>query len=251
MIPKAALPNAMTAGNVLLGFLSLLISVETYLHPGDNAQVMYETACWLILWATLLDVLDGKVAKLTGSTSAFGMKLDTFADAVTFGLAPAGLLACTLLTPQQGLGSFGWIACGLYFTAATFRLARYNVLTLEESFGFVGLPTPTAAMICVGLFLTRHNYPVPAAWVLALVLVVAAAMVSPFRYPALKGLAPAEKKFVGGLLACMALGSLLFGPALVILVVFGSFTFSWGLAWIPLRHLWIPAAGSKRQRSHR
>ncbi len=240
----AWLPNAFTAANVALGFLSIIVCVDAVLRPQAPAPGQppaFDTACWLILWATIFDVLDGKVAKLTGSTSDFGMRLDTFADATTFGLAPAVLIFCTLLSPERLAAPLGWLACAAYFTAAIFRLARYNVLTGgEPSFGFVGLPTPAAALISVSLYLSTRDQPLPAPWVALLMLLIGVVMVSPLRYPAFKGLFPIERNIVMAILASMALFSIIFGPARVLLAYWGSFALVWGYLWVPTRHRWVP-----------
>jgi CDP-diacylglycerol--serine O-phosphatidyltransferase len=238
------LPNSFTAMNVLLGFLSILVSVNASLRPQASqpgSPTPYDTACWLIIWATLFDVLDGKLAKLTGTSSEFGMRLDTFADATTFGLAPAVLIYCAFLSPSQMIQPMGWVACGCYFTSAVFRLARYNVLTTTgPQFGFVGVPTPTAALISVSLYLSHWDLGIPAWAVACGMVLIALAMVSPLRYPAFKGLYRVEKLLVLLLLACMALGTAFFGPAKVLFVTFGSFALLWGPLWVPTRKYWNP-----------
>ena len=238
------LPNAFTAMNVLLGFLSILVSVNASLRPEPLLPGMptpYDTACWLIIWATLFDVLDGKLAKLTGTSSDFGMRLDTFADATTFGLAPAVLVYCAFLSPSQLAAPLGWIACGCYFTAAVFRLARYNVQTAgPPRFGFVGVPTPTAALISVSLYLSTRDANPPVWMVAGMMVLIAAVMVSPIRYPAFKGLLRREKILVVVVLGSMALLTAFLGPAKVLLIYFGSFALLWGPLWVPTRALWNP-----------
>jgi CDP-diacylglycerol--serine O-phosphatidyltransferase len=243
------LPNSFTAMNVLLGFLSILTSVNASMRPeavAPGSPTAYDTACWLIIWATLFDVLDGKLAKLTGSSSDFGFRLDTFADATTFGLAPAVLIYCAFLPASKIPAPWGWVASSLYFTAAVFRLARYNVISSASGFGFTGLPTPAAALIAVSLYLsTSQSEPNP--WLVAALMAgIAVAMVGRIRYPAFKGLYPREKAVVLGILLCMAAGAFFFGPARVLLVTFGSFALLWGPLWVPTRRSWVPELkGSK------
>lgn len=231
---------------MLLGFLSILVSVNAFLRPEATLlgePTAYDTACWLILWATIFDVVDGKVAKLTGTSSDFGMRLDTFADATTFGLAPAVLIFCTFLSPQRMMPPLGWIACGCYFTAAVFRLARYNVQSLAgPGFGFVGLPTPSAALILVSGYLVCSSFDAPwlARAVAGVTVLIALVMVSPIRYPALKGLYPLEKKLIFVLLISAAVFTCFVGPAEVMLIYFGSFVLIWGPWWIPTRRFWVP-----------
>src|SRR6185503_9068662 len=114
------------------------------------------------------------IAKLTGTSSEFGMRLDTFADATTFGLAPAVLAYCAFLAPPGMMAPLGWVACGFYFTAAVFRLARYNVQSSSgHRFGFTGLPTPAAALIVVSLYLSTRQAAVPSWGVAALLALIA------------------------------------------------------------------------------
>ena len=225
------------------------MSVNASLRPVSvigSEPAAYDTACWLIIWATLFDVLDGKLAKLTGTSSDFGMRLDTFADATTFGLAPAVLIYCAFLSPTQMASPWGWIAAGCYFTSAVFRLARYNVIsTRAASFGFVGVPTPTAALIAVSLYLSHWGESLPATIVALIMLLIAVTMVSPLRYPAFKGLYPVEKKIILALLTSMAAATCFVGPAKVLLVTFGSFALFWGPLWVPTRKLWNPELRSK------
>lgn len=241
----AWVPNAVTSGNLLLGFFSILISLRS-LHEGEGPQSLgFATACWLILWATIGDVLDGKLAKLLKASSDFGMRLDTFADAVTFGLAPAVLLYAAFLR-DAGSSIYVALAPSAYFLAACFRLARYNVQTGEQPrFGFTGVPTPTAAIIAATLYLSTRDAPWPPAWVAALTGLLAVAMVSPLRYPALKGLKPRETAAVLGIVAVMLLAGLRYSVPQVVFATMTSFTLLWGYWWIPLRPHWVP--GVSRQ----
>jgi CDP-diacylglycerol--serine O-phosphatidyltransferase len=231
---------------LLLGFFSILVSLRA-LRAGEPASSLsFVTACWLILWATIGDVLDGKLAKMLKASSDFGMRLDTFADAVTFGLAPAVLIyAAFLRDTATGAPAIG-LAPAAYFLAACFRLARYNVAsTGEPKFGFVGVPTPTAALIVTSLYLSTRGTPLPAAWVRALCGLVAVAMIWPLRYPAFKGLKGREAVLVLGILFTMLLSSLKWGIAPTILVAWGSFALVWGYWWIPLRPYWVPGVSKE------
>jgi CDP-diacylglycerol--serine O-phosphatidyltransferase len=236
----AWVPNAVTSCNLLLGFFSVLISLRALRAglPTDSPQ--FATACWLILWATLGDMLDGKLAKLLKASSDFGMYLDTFADAVTFGMAPAVLLyAAFLRGPAQG--PFVALAPLGYFLAACFRLARYNVQTVSAPrFGFVGVPTPTAALIATSLYLCSPYFIAPSGVVAALMGLVAVSMVSPLRYPGFKGMKQREVALVLALLACMVASWIHWGAARTVFFTFTSFAFTWGVCWIPLRPYWVP-----------
>lgn len=126
-------PGVFTMGNVICGFLSILSSFE-----GN-----FTTACWFIILAGFLDGLDGRVARLSGSTSQFGVELDSLADFLSFGIAPAVLVHTIKL---NALGKWGWVISVVFITAASYRLARYNLLAdSEEKKDFLGMPVPLAA----------------------------------------------------------------------------------------------------------
>src|SRR2546423_14362050 len=106
----------------------------------------YETAAPYIGFAVILDILDGRIARMTGTTSAFGVEFDSLADIISFGIAPAILSFSWGLQP---LGRLGWAAGFLFVSAAAMRLARFNI---QSGVGgdkryFVGMPSPAAAAI--------------------------------------------------------------------------------------------------------
>lgn len=241
----AWIPNAVTSANLLLGFFSILISLKALHNGASPRDPAFATACWLILWATLGDVLDGKLAKLLKASSDFGMYLDTFADAVTFGMAPAVLLYAAFLR-DPGASPFVALAPLGYFWAACFRLARYNVQTVgAPRFGFTGVPTPTAALIATSLYLSTNSAPLGTNVVAGLTGLVAVSMVSPLRYPAFKGMTPREVAFsLCGLLA-MVWGTAVWGTPRVIFYTFTSFALTWGWWWIPLRPYLVPGTTAR------
>ena len=127
------LPSLFTTGNLFLGFWSIIHTLH-----GE-----YQEAAPLIGWAIVLDLLDGQIARLTATTSEFGGELDSLADAISFGVAPA------LLAYQWGFGTVpraGWLAAFLFVVCGVVRLARFNVQrNVVDSRYFVGLPIPAAA----------------------------------------------------------------------------------------------------------
>ncbi len=124
-------------GNVVCGFLAILSAFEGHTT----------TACWFIVLAGFLDALDGKVARLSGATSQFGVELDSLADFLSFGVAPAVLVYSIKLNT---LGKWGWIISIVFIMAASYRLARFNILAdTEEKKDFLGLPVPVAAFALV------------------------------------------------------------------------------------------------------
>jgi CDP-diacylglycerol--serine O-phosphatidyltransferase len=146
------------------------------------------TAAPFIGFAVVLDILDGRIARLTGTTSAFGVEFDSLADVVSFGLAPAVLASAWGLSE---LGRWGWAAGFLYVCAAAIRLARFNIQTGAQTDKryFIGMPSPAAAGIPAS---TIFFYPYPlvgkeqALAAIAVVLVPAVLMVSSIRFRSFK-----------------------------------------------------------------
>jgi len=137
------LPNLVTTGGLFAGFYGIVATMN-----GD-----YHLAAWFILISAVFDALDGKVARLTGTTSRFGVEYDSLVDLVSFGVAPGLLMYSWAL---KSFGKFGWLAAFLYVVCGALRLARFNVqVNTVESRRFVGLPIPAAAGMvasCVLLF---------------------------------------------------------------------------------------------------
>ncbi|OOZ35374.1 CDP-diacylglycerol--serine O-phosphatidyltransferase [Solemya velesiana gill symbiont] len=132
------LPNLFTTAALFCGFYAVLAAM--------NGR--FEQAAVAIFVAMVLDGLDGRVARLTHTQTAFGAEYDSLSDMVAFGLAPSLVMYVWSL---QGLGKFGWLAAFVYIAAAALRLARFNtqVGTADKRF-FQGLPSPAAAAIIAG-----------------------------------------------------------------------------------------------------
>src|SRR6266508_1983285 len=129
------LPSLLTTGNLFCGFLALILT----------AEARFAEAAIAIFVAMLLDILDGKVARLTHTTTQFGVEFDSLADIVSFCVAPAFLLYALVLAQ---LGRVAWLAAFLYVICGALRLARFNVYSgVTDRRFFVGLPTPAAAGI--------------------------------------------------------------------------------------------------------
>ncbi len=172
--PRSWIPNAVTAANILAGFAAMLLA------SADR----FEPAVYVLLAALCLDALDGRVARWLKATSAFGQQLDSFSDALSFGMAPAFLVYQATL---KDLGGFGMAAAMLYLLAGVYRLARFNLLTDAHSKASrtVGLPIPIGAGYLMATALMRDE--LRAADALVVVLVMAALMISRWRLPDLKG----------------------------------------------------------------
>ncbi|HYU42700.1 MAG TPA: CDP-diacylglycerol--serine O-phosphatidyltransferase [Vicinamibacteria bacterium] len=173
----AILPSLFTTGNLFLGFWAI---VRTF-------HQQYAEAAPLIFWAILLDVLDGRIARMTGTTSEFGAELDSLADVVSFGVAPA------LLAYSWGFATLprvGWLVAFLFIVCGALRLARFNVQKSSvDGRYFVGLPIPAAAAPVAAL-VNVSPQPVDerthaVVW-LALLIVLSFLMVSTFRYTSFK-----------------------------------------------------------------
>jgi CDP-diacylglycerol--serine O-phosphatidyltransferase len=173
------LPALFTAGNILCGYLSLDAS-------GRGA---HEYAAILIFVAAFLDGMDGRVARLTGTTSAFGEQLDSLADIVSFGVAPAYLVYRWGLAP---FGRAGLLVSFLFVVCGASRLARFNVqIHVVDKRWFVGLPIPSAAGALCGLIWAFSNVALTDTWrgvFLGVTAALAFLMVSTFRYRSFKDL---------------------------------------------------------------
>ena len=171
------LPSLFTTGNVFCGFYSMVAVLNE----------KYYLAAWAIVIGMIFDGLDGRIARLTKTTSAFGEQYDSLADIISFGMAPAFLVYSWVLKP---FGRLGWMAAFLFLLCAALRLARFNVTKPEvRSQHFIGLPSPAAAVVIASiviafedLFATRMN---PFIMVMV-VYILAFLMVSNIKYPDFK-----------------------------------------------------------------
>jgi CDP-diacylglycerol--serine O-phosphatidyltransferase len=179
---RYAIPNLLTAASFLLG-LGAIISAE---------QGQLERAGWLIVWCVLLDVADGMAARLLKATSEFGAELDSFADLVAFGLAPAALVLHYIWQYYPGVGST-WIAaaCAIYALFAGLRLARFNTSAPVTAGWFRGVPTTACgAVLATGVILLVRYEPAVTAlnWPLLLSVLIAimgVSMISNLQFPKL------------------------------------------------------------------
>lgn len=173
------LPTCFTVGNLFCGFFSVI----------ESSRGLFEIAAILIILAGLLDGLDGRIARLSGTTSEFGTEFDSLADVVSFGVAPAFLVYRWGLIP---LARPGWLVAFLYVVCTAARLARFNIRGhREDRRHFAGLPSPPAAGLLAALVFAFPQIPagVPLSSSVAfLVAVVGGLMVSRFRYRSFKDL---------------------------------------------------------------
>ena len=204
-----ALPTLFTAGNIFLGYLSILRSFRGAMAGGAGAADHFETAAKAIGVAVLLDGLDGLIARLTHTTSDFGREMDSLADVISFGMAPAVLAFAwgvqfvdSGLAPQfqHQLFQAGYYIAFLFLVCGAARLARFNVQKnpIPKNPGrpnrkyFVGLPIPGAAGAIAAVVYAFSGepvgyWPIAVAW-LALLALLGFLMVSTWRYYSFKGL---------------------------------------------------------------
>jgi CDP-diacylglycerol--serine O-phosphatidyltransferase len=171
------LPSLFTLANMFCGYACVI-----YAMRGE-----YETAAPFIGLAIVLDMLDGRIARMTGTASEFGLQFDSLADVISFGMAPAIL---SFAWGLSSLGRLGWAAAFLYVTAAALRLARFNIQAPGgDKRYFVGMPSPAAAAVPAATVfaypygLTDERAAIPA---LAMVIVPALLMVSTIRFRSFK-----------------------------------------------------------------
>jgi len=170
------LPNLFTASSIFVGVISIV----------EASKGNFVLASWLILLALIFDGLDGRIARMTNTTSQFGVEFDSLADIISFGIAPAMLLY--FFTGHE-FGRFGILVSALYVIFGAIRLARFNISTAKTDPNvFIGLPIPTAAVFVSMWILLFHKYSLEnySIILLFLALGVAILMVSNFRYPSFK-----------------------------------------------------------------
>jgi CDP-diacylglycerol--serine O-phosphatidyltransferase len=180
------LPNLFTTGNLFCGFWAIIAVF----------QEKFFFAAIAILLASVFDILDGKIARLSGATSKFGVQYDSLADLVSFGIAPAVLAFSWAL---REYGRFGWLAAFLFVVCGALRLARFNVMSASgETKYFKGLPIPAAASM-IALTILLYLRLIETAWVkdiviLVMIYILAFLMVSNIRYFSFKELNLAKRK---------------------------------------------------------
>lgn len=179
------LPCLFTIASLFCGFYSMLAAVK-----GD-----FVVAATAILVAAVFDGLDGRVARLTGTTSTFGKELDSLCDQVSFGVAPAILAYYWALQPY---GRYGWLAGFLYVATTALRLARFNSQPPTASKDFVGLPCPAAAAVIAASVLFTHRLGIEGTIkhisLIVLVYAISYLMVSSHRYLSFKQRRSSKKR---------------------------------------------------------
>ena len=164
---RMILPNALTLIGVCIGLSSIKFALDS----------KFELSIVAIIFAALFDALDGRVARLVKGTSLVGKELDSLADVISFGVAPAFIMYFWIL---NDLGKFGWLLCLIYVVCVALRLARFNVNTSEDSTWknnfFEGMPSPAGGILILiplifslselDIFNVNYNLVVPAFFII-------------------------------------------------------------------------------------
>src|SRR5437763_1691182 len=206
-----ALPTLFTAGNIFLGYLSILRSFKGAMLAASGAAGASEhfaIAAQAIGAAAFLDGLDGRIARMTNTTSDFGREMDSLADVISFGVAPAVLAfawGVQFIDPQIGevtrrhIFNAGYFIAFLFLLCCACRLARFNIQKnpVPKNPGrpdrkyFVGMPTPASASLIAAMVYAFPDpityWPITITW-LAMLLLLGFLMVSTWRYYAFKGI---------------------------------------------------------------
>jgi CDP-diacylglycerol--serine O-phosphatidyltransferase len=204
------LPSLFTLANLFCGWACVVYAMQGQL----------ETAAPFIGVALVLDMLDGRIARMTGTTSEFGLQLDSLADVVSFGMAPAVLAYAWGLAP---LGRLGWAVGFLFVTAAALRLARFNIQRNTDKRYFVGLASPAAGgLIAATVFYYPFGLPdKPEAFLaVPLVIVPALLMVSTLRFRSFKSIdIGIRRRYQSLIVMAGGLALLIAYPQIVLLVM--------------------------------
>ena len=180
------LPNLLTTCGMFAGFYAILAA----------ASGRFEHACVAVIVAGLFDGIDGRVARLTGTSSEFGVQYDSLADLVSFGMAPALVMyhwaLFALKTDGVLPGKIGWAAAFLYMACAALRLARFNTqVAVVDKRWFIGLNSPSSAALMVTFVWTMNDFGYSGNELryaaVAMSVVCGLLMVSRIRYPSFKG----------------------------------------------------------------
>ncbi|MGA2419811.1 MAG: phosphatidylcholine/phosphatidylserine synthase [Candidatus Acidiferrum sp.] len=211
------LPSLFTAANLLCGYYALVAALV-------GGRDDFDHAAKAIGIAILFDSMDGRIARMTGTNTEFGVQFDSLADVVSFGIAPAVLAYAWGVRSLPGLATgefhhlaeFGWIACLVFLVCCAWRLARFNVQGMAPggSKFFVGMPTPAAAGVIAAL-IHRFKYPLhdwrwSVVWLL-LAVGLGALMISTIRYYSFKDLPWSRKQPSLGIIVML----IIFGVAWV------------------------------------
>ena len=221
------LPNLLTSAGLFAGFYAIM----------QASLSNFEAACLAIFVAMIMDILDGRLARLTNTMSDFGSEYDSLADMVSFGVAPALLMYDYILID---LGRLGGLIAFLYIACAALRLARFNVQKASDKRYFTGVPSPGAAAMLASVVWVFVDYKIPqsgfAVFFAVLVTVLAFSMVSNIKYRSFKDVDFRDKMpFIGLILLVVVIAIIYLDPPLAFLsigaiyLISGSVNYCWKL----------------------
>ncbi len=236
------LPSTFTIGNIFCGFYSIIASFK-----GD-----FYTAALLIGIAFVLDSLDGRIARLTHSCSAFGLEFDSLADIISFGVAPSVLIFSWAFI---SLGRVGWLTSLIFIICGAMRLARFNIQKSPvDTRYFVGLPIPATAFFLATLvfyYPQRIENQIASIFIMALVYLVSFLMISKLRYRSFKDIDFRKRKsYFIIIIIALFFWLVLINPQVVLLALSSSFVLSGILS--KMLSLWrrrkLPATSPQREK---
>lgn len=219
------LPNLFTTGALFAGFYAIVAGFQSH----------FDYAAIAIFVALVMDSLDGRVARLTGTQSAFGAQYDSLSDMVSFGITPA---LVSYSWGLSGLGKPGWLAAFVYTACTALRLARFNIQigTVDKRY-FIGLPCPAAGAVVAGMVWMGSELNIPGRRISVIVALITVAvgilMVSGFKYYSFK-----EIDFKGSVpfmavLAVVCIFSVIaWNPPIVLFAVFLLYALSGPVGWL-------------------
>jgi CDP-diacylglycerol--serine O-phosphatidyltransferase len=224
------LPNLFTTAALFMGFFAIVQAMN----------LNFDQAAAAIFVAMVLDGLDGRVARMTKTQSAFGAEYDSLADVISFGAAPALVIYEWTL---RGMGKLGWIAAFVYVAGAALRLARFNtLLEVADKRWFQGMPSPAAAALVAGFVFVMDDYgidPDSVRWVaFGVTLFAGLTMVSNFKFYSFKTINLRRTyPFLAIFLIVLFFALLSYQPATVLFGMFVVYSFSGYAvsAWLALR----------------
>lgn len=229
------LPNLLTTAALFSGFYSIVAAM----------QGQFESAAIAIFIAMIADTLDGRVARLTNTQSAFGAEYDSLSDMVSFGLAPAMLVFNWSL---HSLGKLGWLAAFIYVAATALRLARFNT-QVSDKYYFQGLPCPSAAAMLASSVWIGASYEVAGSMMVVplavLTIIAGSLMVSTIRYSSFKSVDfKGRVPFFTIVLTVFILTGIALEPAEILFAIFFSYAASG-----PILTLWQIKKMRRQRRS--
>lgn len=219
------LPNLFTTAGLFAGFYAIVAAMK-----GN-----FEVAAVAIFVAMIMDSLDGRVARLTGTESEFGAQYDSLSDMMCFGITPALVVYSWGL---RYLGKLGWLAAFFYVAATALRLARFNTqVGHADKRYFMGLPCPAAAAVIAGMVWIGTDFSIPGKRISEIVavvtVIVAALMVSNVRYYSFKELDFKEHvPFVAVLLVVLSYLLIAWDPPKILFGIFSLYALSGLVMWV-------------------